>query len=181
MLSNHDFSRIGSRIGERDLRAAAMLLLTLPGTAFVYQGDEIGMPDGPGANPPHDRAGRDPARHPMQWDAGPAGGFTTGEPWLPSIDPASRNVAAQRSDRASILSLYRALIRLRRELDGGLDVVEADAHGLLVYRRGGVAVALNIGDETRAVALPGDVVMGTRAEATPAALAPGDGVVVGRG
>ena len=48
---------------------AALLLLTLPGAAFVYQGDEIGMVDGPGAEPPVDRAGRDPHRHPMQWDA----------------------------------------------------------------------------------------------------------------
>ena len=97
MLSNHDFSRVGSRIGERNLRAAAMLLLTLPGPVFLYQGDEIGMLDGPGGDPPVDRFGRDRHRHPMQWDAGPRGGFTTGTPWLPPVDPAARNVADQRA------------------------------------------------------------------------------------
>ena len=55
-------------------RAAAMLLLTLPGTAFIYQGDEIGLANGPGADPPLDRTGRDTCRHPMQWDAFRAAG-----------------------------------------------------------------------------------------------------------
>ena len=53
-------------------RAAALLLLTLRGPAFVYQGEEIGMADGPGAEPPLDRAGRDGCRHPMQWEPGAA-------------------------------------------------------------------------------------------------------------
>ncbi len=70
---NHDFPRLATRFGEENARAAAELLLTLPGTAFVYQGEEIGMVDGPGATPPIDRAGRDGARHPMQWDASQAG------------------------------------------------------------------------------------------------------------
>ena len=46
---------------------------------FLYQGDEIGLLDGPDGDPPDDRYGRDRARHPMQWDAGPQGGFTTGD------------------------------------------------------------------------------------------------------
>ena len=95
-------------MGPENVRAAAVLLLTLPGAAFVYQGDEIGLPHGPGADPPYDRAGRDPLRHPMQWDASPTGGFTTGEPWLPPIDPAERNVEAQRGDPGSLLELYRS-------------------------------------------------------------------------
>ena len=94
---------------------AATLLLQLPGTAFVYQGDEIGLPDGPGADPPFDRAGRDAFRHPMQWDASPGGGFTTGTPWLPLIDPQERNVEAQRGDSGSPLEHYRRLISERSE------------------------------------------------------------------
>ena len=78
-----------------------------PGTAFIYQGDEIGLADGPGADPPFDRAGRDRHRHPMQWDATPNGGFTTGTPWLPPVDPERRNVEAQRGDPASLLEHYR--------------------------------------------------------------------------
>ncbi|MDP8967866.1 MAG: alpha-amylase family glycosyl hydrolase, partial [Actinomycetota bacterium] len=77
VLSNHDFPRLPDRVGARNTRAAALLMLTLPGPVFVYQGDEIGMGDGPGGDPPHDRAGRDRHRHPMRWDDdAPHGGFT---------------------------------------------------------------------------------------------------------
>ena len=107
VLSNHDFPRLASRVGEQRLREAAELLLSLPGTAFIYQGDEIGLADGPGADPPFDRAGRDRHRHPMQWDATPNGGFTSGTPWLPPVDPERRNVEAQRGDSASLLEHYR--------------------------------------------------------------------------
>jgi alpha-glucosidase len=112
-LSNHDFPRLPNRYGEENVRAAAELICSLPGLIFVYQGDEIGMRDGPGADPPYDRAGRDPHRHPMQWDATPTGGFTTGTPWLSPVDPIERNVAAQRDDPGSLLSLYRDLLARR--------------------------------------------------------------------
>jgi alpha-glucosidase len=147
VLSNHDFGRVGSRIGEANLRAAAMLLLTLPGPAFLYQGDEIGLLEGPGGDPPVDRYNRDRARHPMQWDAGPEGGFTSGTPWLPTVDPGERNVAGQRADPASLWSLHRDLIALRRDLRGDLEVVAAGGDGPLAYRRGDVLVTLNLGQE----------------------------------
>jgi len=145
VLSNHDFGHIGSRIGAAQQPAAAMLLLTLPGAVFLYQGDEIGLLDGPGGDPPADRYGRDGHRHPMQWDASPTGGFTAGTPWLPAVDPATRNVADERRDPASMWSLHRDLIRLRRGLRGPLEPVAAEADGLLAYRRGDVLVALNLG------------------------------------
>src|SRR5919206_2109167 len=91
VLSNHDFGRLVTRFGAENARAAALLLLTLPGPAFLYQGDEIGQGEGPPGETRFDRAGRDRHRHPMQWDGSPAGGFTTGEPWLPLVDPARRN------------------------------------------------------------------------------------------
>jgi alpha-glucosidase len=179
MLSNHDFSRIGSRIGERFQRVAAMLLLTLPGAAFVYQGDEIGLMDGTGGGtgPPFDRFGRDGARHPMQWEAGPAGGFTTGTPWLSAVDPERRNVAAQAGGPGSLLELYRSLIRLRRSLAGPLDVLCADPGGPLVYRRGEHTVALNLGDEPRPFDVRGSVVCATHPDGPPGRLAPGAGLV----
>jgi glycosidase len=85
---------------------AAVLLLTLRGTPILYYGDEIGMTNVP---IPRDRVhdpwehtmpgfgvGRDPARTPMQWDASPQAGFTTGTPWLPiSADVESTNVATR--------------------------------------------------------------------------------------
>ena len=85
-LSNHDMSRIRTRFGPEVLPAAAVLLLTLRGTAQLYQGDEIGMGDGP--VPPErrrDQVGRDGCRTPMQWDGSANAGFCPpgAEPWLP--------------------------------------------------------------------------------------------------
>ena len=65
-------------------------------------------------DPPFDRAGRDGCRTPMQWNASPLGGFTDGTPWLPLVDPPTRNVADQAADPASLLTLYRRLIAARR-------------------------------------------------------------------
>ena len=141
VLSNHDFDRLASRVGTVNVRAAAELLLTLPGAAFVYQGDEIGLPNGPGADPPYDRAGRDPYRHPMQWDAFPSGGFTTGEPWLPPIDPQERNVEAQRADPASLLHYYRRLIESRRNLGEDFRMLDSPA-GVVSYERDGQVVTI---------------------------------------
>jgi alpha-glucosidase len=180
MLSNHDFSRIGTRIGEGQQRVAAMVLLTLPGTAFVYQGDEIGLLDGPGGDPPEDRHGRDRARHPMPWSADSEGGFTTGTPWLPVIDPGARNVAAQRGDPGSMLELYRALVRLRRTLSGPVEAVEGDPDGLLRFRRGGVTVALNLGEGKRRIDPAGAVLVASDPGVDPARLGPGQGVVTRR-
>jgi alpha-glucosidase len=116
-LSNHDQSRHASRWGPEHARAAAFLLLTLRGVAVLYAGEEIGMLDADRSilpDPPFDRAGRDGVRTPMQWDATPGGGFTRGTPWLPLVDPATRNVDAQRGDDESLLALYRRLISARR-------------------------------------------------------------------
>jgi len=146
VMSNHDFDRLASRVGPEHLRDAALLLLTLPGAAFVYQGDEIGMLNGPGADPPFDRAGRDRFRHPMQWDESENGGFTTGKPWLPAVDPKERNVAAQREDPASLLNHYRRLIAHRRELGDGFRLLDSEP-GKLAYERGGRVISVE-GDAT---------------------------------
>jgi alpha-glucosidase len=142
VMSNHDFDRLASRLGEENVRDAASLLLTLPGTAFIYQGDEIGLPNGPGHEPPYDRAGRDRLRHPMQWDPAPAGGFTTGEPWLPLLDPATRNVEDQRADPGSLLHEYRRLIEHRRSLGSGFRLLDASP-GILAYERYGETIEVN--------------------------------------
>jgi alpha-glucosidase len=158
VMSNHDFPRLASRWGPERARVAAMLLLTLPGTAFIYQGDEIGMVDGPGIHPPLDRAGRDPYRHPMQWTR--EGGFTTASPWLPLIDPARCNVADQERERGSMLWLYRELIALRRGFSDAFSVLSA-SFGVLAYRRGDYIVTLNLSGEHRAAPFSGDVVLAT--------------------
>jgi alpha-glucosidase len=142
VMSNHDFDRLATRVGPENLRAAAMLLLSLPGAAFIYQGDEIGLGNGPGAQPPYDRAGRDPMRHPMQWNSSPTGGFTSGDPWLPPVDPAERNVEAQRDDPGSLLELYRLLIEARGLLGDGFQLLEG-FDGIVAFERPEHVVAIN--------------------------------------
>ena len=124
-LSNHDFPRLVGRFGPAHARLAAVLLLSLPGLAFIYQGDEIGMTNGPAADPPLDRHGRDPFRTPMRWDTSPSGGFTSGDSWLPLAGAETPSVAAQEGDEDSMLNLYRRLIELRPSLGPGIDEIGA--------------------------------------------------------
>ncbi len=131
VLSNHDQTRHVTRHGggprrmvEDRAKVAAALLLTLRGTPFLYYGEELAMPSpfiprGQVVDPPSKRFWpfliRDNARTPMQWDASPNAGFTTGKPWLP-VGPTYKtlNVAAQQADPDSALNFYRALIQLRK-------------------------------------------------------------------
>jgi alpha-glucosidase len=134
-LSNHDVPRVASRWAAPAEPPAAVaplflaLLLMLRGTIFLYQGEELGLPQ---AHIPRDALrdpeainnypfgqGRDGARTPMPWDDTPGAGFTTATPWLPS-DPAHRalSVASQEHDPASPLALTRRLLALRRSLPG---------------------------------------------------------------
>lgn len=165
VLGNHDRQRIASRVGIDQARVAAMLLLTLRGTPMLYYGDEIGMPqvdiqpdqvrDPWEKNLPGLGVGRDGCRTPMQWDSTPQAGFSIGAPWLPlSRNFALENVATERQDPASILSLYRALIRLRRarpELALGTYKPVSAADDLLMFEREHQGqrslVALNFGRE----------------------------------
>jgi alpha-glucosidase len=120
-LCNHDHPRTVTRYGRGGLgleraRLAAMMLLTLRGTPFLYYGEEIGMAD---ARIPRttwiDPIGRDGCRTPMRWNDSANAGFTTGRPWLPiGDDVASINVEKQRGEPGSMLDLYRRLIALRR-------------------------------------------------------------------
>ncbi|MET0957026.1 MAG: alpha-amylase family glycosyl hydrolase [Solirubrobacterales bacterium] len=165
VLSNHDFGRLVTRFGHENARAAALLLLTLPGMAFLYQGDEIGQAEGPPGEHRFDRAGRDRFRHPMQWDGSPNGGFTSGEPWLPLVDPARVNVEAQRDDPASTLTLVRELIRVRRSLPDDFRLLETQ-EGVLAYARGDHVVCLN----TTAQPLPAPRARELVIETTPGAL-----------
>jgi alpha-glucosidase len=123
VLGNHDRSRIASRTGSAQARVAALLLLTLRGTPTMYYGDELGMVDVdiPAAarrDPQGLRGGesRDPQRTPMRWDSSPNAGFSAAEEtWLP-VGPHVEgvNVADQRDDPDSMLTLYRRLLALRR-------------------------------------------------------------------
>jgi alpha-glucosidase len=163
VIANHDFDRLATRVGNENLRAAAVLLLTLPGAAFVYQGDEIGLGNGPGAEPPFDRAGRDAMRHPMQWEASAGAGFSEGRPWLAPIDPQERNVETQRGDPGSLLALYRRLIALRGSLGRGFRLLDSEP-GVVAYERGEHIVAVNTSAEPR-LAPAGELVFTTHESA----------------
>jgi alpha-glucosidase len=178
VLSNHDFGRLPSRVGRERERAAALLLLALPGTAFVYQGDEIGLANGPGHDPPYDRVGRDAFRHPMQWESSPTGGFTSGRPWLPLVDPTERNVAAQSRDARSTFWLWKQLISLRRELEGAFESVDLGAD-VLAFRRGRDTVAISFANESRS--LPGGEVLLATEPPEDGSLPPHAGVVIREG
>jgi len=186
VLGNHDQKRLASRIGARQARAAAMLLLTLRGTPTMYNGDELGMEDVPIApnevrdpaekNEPGKGRGRDPERAPMLWVSAPNAGFTTpmATPWLPiEADWATKNAAVQRGDARSMLTLYRRLLALRRQHDtlhaGAIAEVAAEGD-VLRYRRVALPngestdfqVLLNLGAEVATVrCAPGTVVLTT--------------------
>jgi alpha-amylase len=106
-LTNHDQDRVMNQLG-RDVdeaRVAAALLFTLPGTPFVYYGEEIGMS---GTKPD------ELIRTPMQWTSGKQAGFTAGKPWEPvNGDSPQVNVEVEAADPGSLLNYYRALIGLR--------------------------------------------------------------------
>ncbi|MEA2518746.1 MAG: alpha-glucosidase [Chloroflexota bacterium] len=177
-LSNHDNPRAVSRYapdgdvarGRRRARLAALMLLTLRGTPFLYYGEEIGMADGPiPAGRVVDVAGRDPERTPMQWDATPNGGFTSGDPWLPiAPERATVNVAAQVADPTSMLAFQRTLVRIRKSSAalrrGGYRTVATAAEDVFAYVREGDGerwlIALNFGSDPLRVDLPGEAAGG---------------------
>ncbi len=180
VLSNHDQSRAASRLctgpdREAQKRLLAALLLTQRGTPFMYYGEEIGMEDGRiGRKDLQDplgkkyypfHPGRDRSRTPMQWTGGVQAGFmpetTSGEfrPWLPiNPDYRERNVEAQIKDTSSLLSWYKALIRLRTKepvLNGGaIDFIQTGlSDEVLAFRRllegQEILVVLNVSGQSR--------------------------------
>jgi alpha-glucosidase len=175
VLSNHDQSRQATRlaasagIADTDAvaRAAAVVLLTLRGTPFLYYGEELGLvdvpvPDDEIIDPPARRAlvdpdftwwNRDLCRSPMPWTAdAPGHGFSMGRPWLRfGADAATHNVATERADPGSVLSTYRRLLALRQALPvlrtGTLRLVEAgDPEVVAWWREDGAARAIVVVD-----------------------------------
>ncbi len=176
VLSNHDAPRHRTRfddaqLGDARTRVAAMMLLTLRGTPFLYYGEEIGMRD---VFIPLERVcdpvgkrfpavNRDPERTPMQWSRSPGAGFTTAaETWLPiGPDFETVNVAQQLRDPRSLLSFYRRLIWYRKQAaaltQGSYRPVEGPADTFIYFREHAqqrLLVALNFSGEPRSIAVP---------------------------
>jgi alpha-glucosidase len=180
-LENHDHPRLTSRFGAGPARAAAVILYALRGTPFVYQGQELGLPDA--AIPPDrvvDVDGRDPERAPIPWEPGPGAGFTDGEPWLPVDD--SLNAVAQASDPRSALSLFQRLAALRRELpalqSGTQRTVEAGPDVLAWLRDEQILVAVNFSAEPRPLEARGTLLLSSDPDGTGEELAPYEAVIV---
>lgn len=171
VLGNHDHTRIVSRYGDDQARIAAMLLLTLRGIPTLYYGDEIAIADVP---IPFDQQqdpfgirepgfGRDPNRTPMQWEDSPNAGFSDAEPWLPVADDyATRNVAAQLPDPASMLNLYRRLLWYRRNspalYGGSYQPLDVDDDCFVYLRTAGdeqCLIAFNFTADQRQLSIPG--------------------------
>jgi len=190
-LSNHDIPRVATRFGARRARAAALILYALRGTPFLYQGEELGLPDA--AIPPDrvvDVDGRDPQRAPMPWRPGPGAGFTRGEPWLPLVAEAERlNVERQASDPASMLSFVRRLAALRAETPalqaGAQRTLDAGPDVLAWERTGGgerLLVAVNFGDAPRPLPFDGELLLSTQpARGAAGELAGSEGVIIRAG
>jgi alpha-glucosidase len=209
VLGNHDQKRVATRIGSRQARVAAMLLLTLRGTPTLYYGDEIGMLDVPisseAAQDPWEkrepglRLGRDPQRTPMQWDSSRSAGFTNNVPWLPVGQTYSdSNVAGERQDPGSILNLYHRLIVLRRRtpaLTRGSYRAGPAGQNVLSYERleagQRALMVLNFDAERKEVELPswaaGECILLSTSDMPPKPLAvatvlilqPDEGVIIG--
>ncbi|CAN7525764.1 glycoside hydrolase family 13 protein [Pseudarthrobacter oxydans] len=206
VLSNHDVvrhatrfgivepaARPGDGLGAEDVQpdaelglqraaAASMLMLALPGGVYLYQGEELGLPDHTTMDHTFrqdpsfkrtagERIGRDGCRVPLPWEAAaPAFGFnSTGESWLPQPEEwAALSRDVQDRDGSSVLSLYRRALGLRRAMKlgaGSLDWLEgSSAPDCVTFVNNGVLVMMNMGDAP--VDLPGlEILLSTDGDA----------------
>jgi alpha-glucosidase len=187
VLSNHDIRRHVTRYGGGDkglrrARAAALMMLALPGSAYLYQGEELGLeevldlPEELLQDPQRLRSedgssGRDGCRVPLPWGGSESPyNFTPlniANSWLPAPERwREKTVEAQWGDAASTLGLYRRALKLRRELpalgDGRIDwpenteVSEGNDEDLLVFHRApGFICTVNVGTKPITIRRPG--------------------------
>ena len=158
--------RVDVALGSRRARAALLFTLALPGSVYLYQGEELGLPEvqdlpaGSRQDPiwersAHTEHGRDGCRVPLPWRVDEPGlGFTTGTPWLPQPDWfADLAVDRQDADPQSMLAFYRRALAARREIDpaAGLSWLEAGRDDVLAFRRGDLVAVTVFGDRPFAV------------------------------
>ncbi len=171
MVGPHEV--LDQEAGTRRARAAALITLSLPGSTYVYQGEELGLPevwdlpedvldDPTWERSGHTEKGRDGCRVPIPWEInGPSFGFGSGAPWMPQpASFAALSAAAQAEDPASTLSLYRRATALRREHLAHVEAFELVdlGAGVLAYERGAnMLVVANM--STEAISLPEGTVL----------------------
>ena len=173
-LSNHDSPRVASRLGVEESKALFIALLALPGSLYIYNGQELSLPDAEVADefrqdPVYFRTkgaqkGRDAARVPLPWNSQESQlGFTSGMSWLPIPDhwrDISIDVQDQEAD--SSLNLYRKGIQLRKsalEFDKAIVWQETGADGLLVFQRGSTLVLLNTSKKSCSYEIAGEIIL----------------------
>lgn len=173
-LSNHDSPRVASRLGVDESQALFVFLLALPGSLYIYNGQELSLPD---AQVPDEfrqdpvyfrtngqQKGRDGARVPLPWHSDQSEfGFTQGSPWLPIPSGWQElSVDKQEEDTESSLHLYRKALRTRRErLMSEKEIRWCDKgdEGLLVFERGEFLILLNTAQHELSYSADGELLL----------------------
>ncbi|MFI7696536.1 glycoside hydrolase family 13 protein [Nonomuraea sp. NPDC049655] len=200
VLSNHDVARVVTRYGRADTswdhgdrrdgapsdlelgyrraRAAALLAMALPGGIYIYQGEELGLPevddipdelrqDPMWRRSNHTVKGRDGCRVPLPWSGDePPFGFGTATPWLPQPDAWNKlTVEAQTADLGSMLNLYRDGLRIRAERlgDGTLTWLDLGPDVLAFTRDSGLTCVVNLGADPVPLPAHGTVLLASGA------------------
>jgi alpha-glucosidase len=175
------------RAGLRRARAAALLMLALPGSAYLYQGEELGLPEVADIAPiylqdptwersDHQDKGRDGCRVPLPWEpTGPSFGFSSGTGWIPQpADWAELSWGAEDGDPTATLELYRSALALRRKFstDDALTWLTKGPATLSFARSNGLVCIVNFGVE--AVAIPAGQLLLTSGDLADGGLLPTD-------
>lgn len=188
VLSNHDNARIATRLAgdPRRVRAAILLLLTLRGTPFLYQGEELGLAD---AVIPADRVvdpgGRDGCRAPIPWTREADFGWRRA-PWLPFVENAAAlSVDAQRTSDDSVLALTREILALRRRMkslqSGGVENLMVEGNVLFFDRVAEgerLRVMVNFSRDAPCALPAGTSVLLSSGDSPAGGLGPGEAVIL---
>ena len=169
-FSNHDVVRTVSRFGPDSAKVMLALLFAMRGTALIYQGEELGLPEvelrrEQLKDPVGDLyyplfKGRDGCRTPMPWDAAkPNLGFSTGTPWLPlGSGHAALAAAGQEKDGASTLNYARFFLKARKTIpaliEGNLKLLDVPDPVIAFIRGGAVLCVFNISGSAQCWELP---------------------------
>ena len=178
-LSNHDTPRVASRLGAIASRALALFVMALPGSCYIYNGQELGLPDAELADSDRQdpsffrtkgvQKGRDGARVPLPWsgDETPFN-FSSGSPWLPIPNGWKEfSVSSQSPDPASTLNLYRSALKIRKDNlvgAGEIEWVDRGSTGLISFTRGKFAVYLNTSSASFEIPTSGTLALGSSSE-----------------
>ena len=178
-LSNHDTPRVATRHGAKASRALALFVMALPGSCYIYNGQELGLPDAEIADADRQdptffrsnglQKGRDGARVPMPWSGEETPfGFSTKSPWLPIPQQwRELSVSAQDGDAASSLNLYRRALKIRKQKlvgTGEITWIDRGEGGLISFARGEYAIYLNTGSAVLQIPTAGALALGSDSE-----------------